>query len=207
MTRKRLLKTFSHMKERCYDEKNKAYKNYGGRGITICQEWLDDREKFIKWALENGYQEHLSIDRTNNDGNYEPSNCRWVTISENNQNRRSCKYYTLNGRTQNLQQWCNEYKVNRSMVDRRLSLGWEFEKALFSPKRQRDTETIVGQKFGKLKVLEFYGEADDRQSKFKCLCDCGKTTIVKKNKLISGHTRSCGCLRKETAKMLFKKSN
>lgn len=193
------------MKDRCYNEKNKSYKNYGGRGITICQEWLDDKEKFIKWSLENGYQEHLSIDRINNDGNYEPSNCRWVTISQNNQNRRSCKFYTLNGKTQNLQQWCNEFKVDRAMVDKRLSLGWEFKKALFSPKRQRDKETIIGQKFGKLKVLEFCGKGDNRQSKFKCLCDCGKTIIVQKNKLISGHTKSCGCLRKENAKKLFTK--
>ena len=84
-------------------------------------------------------------------------------------------------------------------------MGWDIEKALSAPKRKRDTKTLIGRKYGKLTVLDFYGVSADRDSKFKCLCDCGNTVVVQKNKLISGHTKSCGCLRKENAKRLFEK--
>ena len=71
------------MEERCYNIKNKSFKNYGGKGIVICDEWLQDFNKFKEWALANGYEDNLTIDRINNNGNYEPSNCRWVTKSFN----------------------------------------------------------------------------------------------------------------------------
>ena len=74
------------MKQRILNSKNKAYKNYGGRGITLCNEWLEFIP-FRDWALSNGYQEGLFIDRENPDGNYEPSNCRFLTIEESNRNK------------------------------------------------------------------------------------------------------------------------
>ena len=82
-----LHRIWRHIKQRCNNPNDKGFQYYGGRGISICEEWSCDPEEFIRWALKNGYKKGLAIDRTNNDGNYEPSNCRFVTQSENNQNR------------------------------------------------------------------------------------------------------------------------
>lgn len=99
---KRIRKCYGHMKDRCYNSKDKNYKRYGGRGITICDEWLNDYYAFESWALANGYSDDLTIDRINNDGNYEPNNCRFVTVKGNNNNRSSNKRFTYNGKTKNL---------------------------------------------------------------------------------------------------------
>ena len=199
-TSKKLKKVFAHMKERCYNLNDKRYEDWGGRGIQICDEWLSDPETFVRWSIENGYDEGLTIDRVDNNGNYCPENCRWVTKAENNQNRRSSRYYTYNGKTQNLQKWCDEYNASRSMVDKRLQLGWEFDKALLTPKKTRDQESLVGMRFGRLTVLEFVGKDKFRQSLFRCQCDCKTILIVNGNKLKTNHTSSCGCFQKERAK-------
>ena len=86
-----LYSSWSHLKNRCENTNNDAYKDYGGRGITICNEWANDYTVFRDWALNNGYQENLQINRINNDGNYEPNNCNWVTSKENSRNRRGQK--------------------------------------------------------------------------------------------------------------------
>lgn len=71
------------MIHRCYNPNNRFYKNYGGRGIIVCDEWKDSLEKFVEWALYNGWEKGLSIDRRDNNGHYSPENCHWITISEN----------------------------------------------------------------------------------------------------------------------------
>lgn len=83
MSYNRLYNIYANIKYRCYTKTCRAYSRYGGRGITMCNEWLQSYDNFKNWALQNGYKQNLCIDRIDNDGNYEPSNCQWITISEN----------------------------------------------------------------------------------------------------------------------------
>ena len=90
----RLYRIWGAMKTRCYNPNHRAYAHYGGRGITVCAEWLHDFAAFQNWALSNGYHEGLSIDRTDNDKGYSLDNCQWVTQAQQNQNRRNSKKKT-----------------------------------------------------------------------------------------------------------------
>lgn len=112
------------MIKRCYDEDNRMYAYYGGRGITIFQEWLEMPSKFVSWALEKGYKEGLEIDRINNDGNYEPSNCRWVTHLTNMNNTRQNRNITAFGETKSLSSWARDprCKVSKQSLQYRLDL-------------------------------------------------------------------------------------
>ena len=85
----RLYRIWNCIKDRCFNINNQAFENYGGRGITICPEWTNDYIAFRDWALSNGYKENLQINRINNNGNYEPNNCNWITSAENCQNKRN----------------------------------------------------------------------------------------------------------------------
>lgn len=85
----RLYRIWHHMKERCYSVNCKEYRWYGARGIQICDAWKNSFPEFRDWALSHGYEDHLTIERKNNDGNYEPGNCKWATMKEQCQNRRN----------------------------------------------------------------------------------------------------------------------
>lgn len=201
---KTLYKRYYHIKERCYNPNSKSYHRYGGRGIKMCDEWLQNYENFEKWALSHGFMPELAIDRIDNDGNYSPDNCRFVTLKENNQKRRTAVYYTINGETKNLQQWCDYYKINRGTVITRLEHGYDIIDALTKPiKGERNREELIGKQFGQLTVLDYAGDdkvGKDNNSRWICKCKCGNTTIVGSNKLKSGHTKSCGCLVSEKAR-------
>ena len=91
MSDTRLYNIWQGMKQRCYYPEHKDFHNYGGRGITVCEEWFNDFVRFYKWAIANGYREDLTIDRIDVNGNYEPSNCRWTTWREQRLNQRPRK--------------------------------------------------------------------------------------------------------------------
>ena len=101
----KLYPVWKSMKARCNNPNNVAYKNYGGRGIKVCDEWEHDFQAFYEWALENGYDPSLSIDRINNDDGYNPYNCKWSTALEQSNNRRSCYHITYAGETHTISEW------------------------------------------------------------------------------------------------------
>jgi hypothetical protein len=104
------------MRQRCERTYSNKYKSHGARGIAVCPEW-HDYLVFKEWALDNGYQAGLQLDRINNDGNYEPSNCRFVTCAENNRNRRDTINLTINDQTMCLAEWARRIKKRYSTVD------------------------------------------------------------------------------------------
>lgn len=198
---------YNHMKERCYNPNSKSYHRYGGRGIKVCDEWLNDFSAFESWALSNGYSPELKLDRVDNDGDYCPENCEFVTNKKNCQHKGNTRYYTLNGKTQNLAQWCEEMKMPYATVLTRLDrYGWDFERAIATPPAKRDKTRLIGKKFGRLTVLE-YGGNDGQNSIWRCRCDCGNEITLRDCKLVTGHTKSCGCLQREKAKKRMETNN
>ena len=108
------------IKKRCFNVNDTAYSKYGARGITMCDEWRNSFETFYNWCINNGWQQGLEIDRENNDGNYEPNNCRFVTRKVNSNNRRSNVFIEYNGKRQTVTQWANEYNLDPEILRGRL---------------------------------------------------------------------------------------
>ena len=119
-TNSRLYRIYNGMKNRCYNQKQQGYENYGGRGITICEEWLKSFTAFEEWSLSHGYADDLSIDRIDNNGDYSPKNCRWVTRTEQNENTRRNHLVTIGDRTQPLSAWVRELGLNYHTVSFRI---------------------------------------------------------------------------------------
>lgn len=105
------------MKARCYNKSDARYADWGGRGITVCDQWKNSFEAFYEWAMVSGYQEELSIDRIDNNGNYCPENCRWVTQKEQSRNRRSNINITIGNSTRTLIEWCEIFQVDYANVN------------------------------------------------------------------------------------------
>ena len=132
----RIYHLWAGMRARCENEKFKFYFRYGGRGIKVCDEWKDF-VNFYEWAKSNGYRDDLSIDRIDNNGNYEPSNCRWITLSQQQRNRRSNRLVTYKGETRCLKEWCEILDMSYTAVHKRLKAGWTIEDALTIPTLKR----------------------------------------------------------------------
>lgn len=107
----RLYSLWNTMRHRCEDPKRESYQRYGGRGIKVCQEW-HDANTFMDWAESHGYKPGLQLDRIDNDGDYSPENCRWVTAKENSRNKRTNRLLTINGKTKTVSEWCEVYDVS-----------------------------------------------------------------------------------------------
>ena len=121
------------MKKRCTDTKSQWAHIYVGKGIKVCDEW-QTYTNFRDWALKNGYNDSLSIDRINNDGDYEPSNCRWATNIEQSNNTSRNVFIEFNGKKQTIRQWERELGFPRHLIQSRLKRGWTIEQALTTPK-------------------------------------------------------------------------
>lgn len=135
------MKNFSHhriymiwfdMKRRCNQKHNKSYDSYGGKGIKVCEEWLDF-QKFFDWSMANGYDDKLSIDRIDFDGDYEPNNCRWADIYVQANNRTNNHFITYNGETMTMMQWSKRLNISYSTLRARLRYGMDVETAFTRP--------------------------------------------------------------------------
>lgn len=122
-----LYRRWEAIKGRCYNKKRQEYKNYGGRGIKMCKDWKDNPKAFADWAISNGYKKSLTIDRINNDGDYCPENCRWVTRKEQQRNRRANVLLSLNGETHVLADWAVILGVSANTISYHLKRGKTFD--------------------------------------------------------------------------------
>lgn len=138
--RQKLYGILRMVKKRCTDKEYEHYKNYGGRGITLCEEWSGEEgfDNFVKWSMESGYKEGLTLDRIDNDKGYSSDNCQWATRKHQSNNKRNNIWITLNGETKTLMEWCEYYNVPYGRVEARFSkMGWTIEDALFTPRYQK----------------------------------------------------------------------
>lgn len=109
LTRTKIYKEYYHIKKRCYNKNSDRYKWYGGRGITMCEDWKNNFMNFYNWAMSNGYKEDLTIERIDFNGNYEPKNCKWIPMSEQAKNRRGNVFY----KGKCIAEWLRELKVEK----------------------------------------------------------------------------------------------
>lgn len=126
---------------------NADYVYYGGRGICICDEWLNDFQVFCDWALSSNYKDNLTIDRMNTDGDYSPDNCRWVSMADQNRNKRCNINLTKSGETRNLKEWSSLTGIAYTTLYGRYRHGWDANKILKKTNRQKHAPAILGRVF------------------------------------------------------------
>lgn len=140
---KRLYSIYNGIKKRCYRVAEPRYKDYGARGIRLADEWLDEQhgfDNFVKWSMNNGYTEDMTIDRIDVDGNYDPNNCRWVSLSEQALNKRETLWVDYKGERVQLLVLCKQTGTNYDTVHNRIyCLGWSVEDAINKPSQQCDS--------------------------------------------------------------------
>lgn len=129
----RLYRIYHNMLSRCYNPNVRSYKSYGGRGVTVCEEWRSSFETFKAWSTMNDYSENLTLDRSNNNEGYSPDNCRWVTYREQSLNTTRNHLVELDGVVKPLDEWSKCFGINPKTVRSRLRNGWSYERALNSP--------------------------------------------------------------------------
>ena len=133
----KIYNTWLNIKNRCYNKRNVQYNDYGGRGIKVCDEWLNDFMSFYNWSMGNGYKEDLTIDRINNDGDYEPSNCRWVTVKIQNRNKRNNHLITYNNKTLCLTEWAEIIGVNEPALRKWLKINGDDKIGIYINKKRK----------------------------------------------------------------------
>lgn len=135
LSKTRLHRIWHSMYCRCYYPSTNQFKNYGGKGIKVCEEWkhMEGFINFYNWAINNGYSEELTLDRIDNSKDYCPENCKWSTSKYQSNHKTNNIIYTINGKTQTAKQWCEEYGVLQTTFNDRLNRGWDLEKAISKP--------------------------------------------------------------------------
>ena len=141
-TGERIHNIWRFMKDRCNNPNNDGYKNYGGRGISVCDEWVDNFQDFYDWSMRNGYSDELSIDRIDYNGNYSPDNCRWATDLEQANNRRTNRYITYANETHTQSEWARIFNVSKHALRHRLDRGdmRDFEEYFDNKEKYTDGE-------------------------------------------------------------------
>lgn len=137
---KKLYFVWKSVQFRCESPKSDAYPGYGGRGIRLCTEWQEPMA-FVEWALSNGYEAGLTLDRIDNDGDYSPDNCRFVDRKAQARNRRSSKIITYGGASKTAAEWGEEFGMSSIVICGRLRIGWSIERALttrYVPRKVRN---------------------------------------------------------------------
>jgi hypothetical protein len=172
-----IYKVWRGIKSRCYNKNTECYHRYGGRGITMCQEWTGENgfQNFYDWSICNGYKEEvgkkrnkLTIDRIDNNGNYEPSNCHWVYDKEQQNNKSSNVFLSFNGQAKTIQQWADEYGLNYHFIKNKLKNGM-------------DIGEIIKLKPKKVELYEYRGEKYNKQQLAK-MVGCSQSSIAKRIK-------------------------
>lgn len=130
MKRTKIYRVWCSMKERCDNKNNKSYKNYGAKGIKVCEEWSNDFLKFYYWAINNGYKEGLTIDRINFNKNYEPQNCRWVTTKQQNRNYSKNRFMEYNGKKYCIVELSEKFNISYGTLLYRINAGYTLEEAI-----------------------------------------------------------------------------
>ena len=133
----KLYRIWCHMKERCYYPNSDHYYLYGGRGITVCDEWKDNYLSFRTWAMNNGYQDELTIDRIDSNGNYEPLNCRWATHMEQQHNLRTNVNITYKNETHCVAEWARISGIREETIRKRYKKGLPLEQVFFNGKLRK----------------------------------------------------------------------
>ena len=132
-----IYRTWANIKTRCYNPNKDTFNYYGGRNVEMCQDWKEDFINFYNWSMEHGYKEGLTIDRINPSGNYEPNNCRWVTMKEQQNNKLNNHYIMYEGQKHTLMEWSEILNINyRTLHKRLMYLNWSIEKAFTTPIRK-----------------------------------------------------------------------
>lgn len=134
----RLYNIWNNMKMRCINPNSISFKNYGGRGIKVCDNWFNSFENFYKWAMNNGYDNTLTLDRIDNDGDYKPSNCKWSDYTHQERNRRNNHILEYNNEKHTIAEWSELTGIPYKTLWKRVKKGWSVEKSL--------TQLLRGQK-------------------------------------------------------------